>query len=182
MMEDFCQALGYYPAQKYESDGGPSAAKVAGALRTFSDAPEEDVDRLIQLLAFNWVIAGTDCHAKNVSLLHGPGSFTRLAPAYDLASWLPYEKDPCSTKIKLAMKIGGTYRLNQIDARRWDKWAAEVEIAPDRVRAGAFVIARRIAEAVAAISIETTAGAETEFIARLRALLSKRAKACAARF
>ena len=48
-----------------------------------------DRRRLFQALAFNFVIAGTDAHAKNFSLLLSHRG-ARLAPLYDLASYLPY--------------------------------------------------------------------------------------------
>jgi len=44
---------------------------------------------LIDALAWNWLIAGTDAHAKNYSLLLA-GNDVRLAPLYDVASALPY--------------------------------------------------------------------------------------------
>jgi len=133
--EDTCQAMGRYPNQKYQADGGPGAAEIVGLLDRFSDDREDDTSRFIMALALNWVIAGTDAHSKNYSLLHGVGNFLRLAPAYDLASWLPYERDANSTKVKLAMKIGGTYRLHQIDAARWNQLAVEADLPPDWVTA-----------------------------------------------
>ena len=105
--EDTRQAMGRYPNQKYQADGGPGVAEIVGLLDRFSDDREDDISRFIMALALNWVIAGTDAHSKNYSLLHGAGNFLRLAPAYDLASWLPYQRDANSTKVKLAMKIGG---------------------------------------------------------------------------
>lgn len=128
--EDACQALGRYPHQKYQSDGGPSAAEIVGLLDRFSDDGPDDVVRFITALALNWVIAGTDGHAKNFSLLHWKGSNLRMAPLYDLASFLPYQKDSKSTKIKVAMKIGGSYRLHQIDGSRWRAWANEAGLSP----------------------------------------------------
>src|SRR6266702_2227312 len=41
--EDMCQALGLHPTRKYESDGGPNAARIAELLRTQSSNPQEDV-------------------------------------------------------------------------------------------------------------------------------------------
>jgi serine/threonine-protein kinase HipA len=64
------------------------------------------------VLAFNWVIGGTDAHAKNHSLLHGSGGNVRLATFYDLASVLPYEGF-AERDLKLSMKIGNTYRLRE---------------------------------------------------------------------
>jgi serine/threonine-protein kinase HipA len=66
---------------------------------------------------------GTDGHAKNYSLMHSAGGQVRLAPLYDLASALPYDSVPFQ-KLKLAMKIGGEYRLRDIDIRHWSKFAS----------------------------------------------------------
>ncbi|WLA95960.1 MULTISPECIES: hypothetical protein [Bradyrhizobium] len=41
------------------------------------------------------------------------GPTVRLAPLYDIASILPYD-DVDLQKMKLAMKIGGEYKLGQI--------------------------------------------------------------------
>ncbi|WP_225160046.1 HipA domain-containing protein [Bradyrhizobium sp. BRP56] len=56
---------------------------------------------------------GTDAHAKNYSLLLANGPTVRLAPLYDIASILTYD-DVDLQKMKLAMKIGGEYKLGQI--------------------------------------------------------------------
>lgn len=71
-----------------------------------------------------WVIAGTDAHA-NYSVLIGRGGELRLAPLYDIASFLPYVGHGLR-KLKLAMKIGGTYRLREIGVHAWDKLAKEL--------------------------------------------------------
>lgn len=85
--EDFCQALGVYPARKYEQDGGPTMADMM-QLVLVTSSPSYRVDdqmNLAELFAFNLLVAGVDAHAKNHSLLH-VGNTTRLAPAYDLIS------------------------------------------------------------------------------------------------
>jgi hypothetical protein len=46
--------------------------------------------RFAGALAFNWLIASTDAHAKNYGLLLA-GRQIRLAPLYDIASILPYD-------------------------------------------------------------------------------------------
>src|SRR5216683_2884559 len=78
--EDFCQALAIHPARKYENEGGPNVRMAVELLRTFSGRPQEDVQRFVDALAFNWLIAGTDAHAKNYSLLIGAEGRARLAP------------------------------------------------------------------------------------------------------
>ncbi|MGA7631478.1 MAG: HipA domain-containing protein [Terriglobales bacterium] len=107
-------------------------------LRERSSNPGEDVQSFVDAIAFNWLIAGTDAHAKNYALLLGANGAVRLAPLYDLASILPYRNIDLK-KAKLAMKIGGEYRLRNISLRRWRRLAREVrmeeEFLIDRIRA-----------------------------------------------
>jgi hypothetical protein len=106
--EDLCQALGVLPSGKYQNEGGLGPADIANLLRRVM-APQVAADavrRFADALIWNWLIAGTDAHAKNYSLLLADNQ-VRLAPLYDIASSLPYcvhEK-----KLRLAMKIGGDY-------------------------------------------------------------------------
>jgi serine/threonine-protein kinase HipA len=108
--EDICQARGIMPTKKYQNEGGPSAFDIIGLLRTYSTDRQDDLDTFIAALGFNWLIAGTDAHAKNFSLLLG-GRRVRLAPLYDVASILPYDEFDLR-KVKLVMKIGGEYKLS----------------------------------------------------------------------
>ena len=117
--EDLCQALAVSPTRKYQSDGGPGPLAIIELLRTHSSAPSRDVDTFIDALAFNWLIAGTDAHAKNYALLFGRGGRVRLAPLYDLGSALPYPALR-QDKLAMAMKIGNTYRLRDIRRRPWE--------------------------------------------------------------
>src|SRR5580693_3999101 len=102
----------------YESDGGPGVRKIVDLLREHSSHPEDDVQSFLDAIALNWLIAGTDGHAKNYALLLGAQGAVRLAPFYDLASVLPYQMIKLN-KAKLAMKIGGEYRLRNITLRHW---------------------------------------------------------------
>jgi len=127
--EDLCQALAVPPARKYQSDGGPAPLAIVEVLRTNSSAPSRDVDTFVDALAFNWLIAGTDAHAKNYALLSGRGGRVRLAPLYDLGSALPY---PALRQDKpaMAMKIGNTYRLRDVRRHHWESLlrAARVDV------------------------------------------------------
>ena len=89
--EDICQARGILPTRKYENEGDPSAFDiVVELLRTLSGRPRSTMSNgSSRPLAFNWLIAGTDAHAKNFSLLIGAEGRARLAPLYDIASILP---------------------------------------------------------------------------------------------
>ena len=125
--EDMCQARGVVPTRKYQSDGGPGPAAIAELLRTHSGAASEDVQRFVDALAFNWLIAGTDAHAKNYSLLLGSHGRVRLAPLYDLGSALPYP-GLRQDKLTMAMKIGSTYRLRDIRRHHWEKLLRELRL------------------------------------------------------
>jgi serine/threonine-protein kinase HipA len=109
--EDICQALGIHPSGKYESDGGPGITAIMQLLLSAKDARIAR-ERFMDAILFNYLIMGTDAHAKNYSLIYGrDGDFT-LAPLYDLSSYLPYvaqRKD-----MRLAMRIGRDYKDQSI--------------------------------------------------------------------
>lgn len=120
--EDVCQALGVMPTSKYESDGGPGIRDIILLLREASRRPHEDIERFLRATALNWVIAATDAHAKNYALLHQPGGGVRLAPFYDILSYLPYA-EPALHRVKLAMKIGSVYLVRRVNRRSWAELA-----------------------------------------------------------
>ena len=108
--EDLCQALALPPSLKYQNEGGPGPADIAKLFRSAMPprAADDAVRRFADALIWNWLIAGTDAHAKNYSLLLAEEQ-VRLAPLYDVASALPY--DMHERKLKFAMKIGDDYRV-----------------------------------------------------------------------
>jgi len=123
--EDLCQALSVHPALKYESDGGPSVAAMAKLVREVAD--DESAQRLFDGLAFNWLLAAPDAHAKNYSLLLS-GAQVRLSPLYDVASGLPH----CNVRrLKLAQKIDTENRPLRVRARHWQRVAISFGIKPD---------------------------------------------------
>lgn len=130
--EDFCQALGTLPHRKYQNQGGPSPKSMAALLRLRSSDAREDVEQLFLALGFNWMVAGTDAHAKNYSLLLGERGNIRLAPLYDISSALPYKKLP-QRKINLAMKVGNHYRWWDVNINDWISLSSELSLEPDFV-------------------------------------------------
>ncbi len=124
--EDMCQALGRMPQQKYQSEGGPSLVDIIKLIREYSSDHLVDELRFIDSIIFNWLIGGTDAHAKNYSFLIASGGQVRLAPLYDLSSILPYSRQTNLRKAGMAMKIGGAYKLREINAERWEKCALEL--------------------------------------------------------
>jgi serine/threonine-protein kinase HipA len=128
--EDLCQALGLMPGKKYQEDGGPGIPQIVTLIRRASSDPEVDVDRFLQANMFNWLIGGTDAHAKNYSLLIGAGDEIRLAPLYDLSSQLPY---PELIGQRVSMKIGDSHDIRRIGIADWRKLAHDCSIEEERV-------------------------------------------------
>lgn len=141
--EDACQALAVSPIKKYESEGGPGPADIVSLILRESDRPEQDVGVLVDALALNWVIGGTDAHAKNYSFVLRPGS-VHLAPLYDLISVLPYSRRIHYREAKLAMRIDREYHLWKIRRRHWEGLAIRCQLDPEP-------LLDRVAEVVAAI-------------------------------
>lgn len=168
--EDFCQAAGIRPQLKYQNQGGPSPKMVGEILWDFSTSPEADVVRFVESLVFNWLVAGTDAHAKNYSILIAGGGRARLSPLYDLASAIPYPQQIQPRKATLAMKIGSHYRVQAIRGRDWVKLARELRLSPaevidrigamaERISMGARTIADSLRkEAINHPVVETLAG------------------------
>lgn len=125
--EDMCQAMALWPIRKYESQGGPSASAVARLIRQHSQRPAEDLTRFAQALIFNWLVMGTDAHARNYSLLLS-SSAVRLAPLYDLNSHLAYTD---GSGVSLSMAVGGTFRADRISSDDWVRFAPALHVAPD---------------------------------------------------
>jgi serine/threonine-protein kinase HipA len=175
--EDVCQALGIMPTKKYQNEGGPSAFDITQLLRTYSTDREADLQTFIDALGFNWIIAGTDAHAKNYSLLLS-GRRIRLAPLYDVASILPYD-DYDFQKMKLAMKVGGEYKLSLVGMRQWQKFAREMRIHADALVERLAAMAERLPDEVnAARAGARSEGLDAPIIERLAKELIERADAC----
>lgn len=128
--EDLCQALGLMPTRKYQEDGGPGIAPIVTLIRRASADPEADVERFLQANMLNWLIGGTDGHAKNYSLLIDAHDAVRLAPLYDVSSQLPY---PELIAQKVAMKIGSHYDIALVDTTDWRDLARACALDEGRV-------------------------------------------------
>ena len=138
--EDMCQALAVLPNSKYQRDGGPGMVEIMNLL-----ASPIDRDRFIRACVFNWVIGATDAHAKNYSVLLGTEKQVRLAPLYDVASWLPYDQEG---KAKLAMSVAGYYDYNSILLRHWEEMAKKCRFDADRLRFHIRDLLERLPDAV----------------------------------
>lgn len=116
--EDFCQALGIPPEQKYQSEGGPNIKQCITLLREWSSIPAIDIINFINAVIYNVLIGNTDAHGKNFSFLYS-GKLRALSPNYDLVSTIAWSN---LTK-NLAMTIGNSKSVNVFGIGEWKKMA-----------------------------------------------------------
>jgi serine/threonine-protein kinase HipA len=176
--EDLCQALGLPPSKKYQNQGGPGVRQIAALLRgVMSPVPADDaILRFTDALIWNWLIAGTDAHAKNYSLLLD-GNLVRLAPLYDIASILPYGDH--EKKLRMAMKIGKEYHMNPY-RNRWPAAAADLGLDAGQVVSRVNELAALAPDAFAdAGKASDVAELGSKLPARLTDLVADRAERCA---
>lgn len=185
--EDLCQALGLPPDRKYEAAGGPSVRAIAGLLRRVMppNGAEQAIRRFVDAIVFNWVVMGTDAHAKNYSLLLRK-HLVRFAPLYDIVSMLPYlgTRDPNDREViherrqTFAMKLGGDYRVFPI-RDVWPRVAREVELPLDGLRQRVAEIAEAVPDAFAAAAADPSISAlDSDLPQRLVDRVADRSVAC----
>jgi len=156
--EDFCQALGIVPEQKYQKEGGPSLKQCFALLRDVSSVPAIDVARLLDDVVFNWVVGNNDAHGKNFSLVYRTGGGggggggrggggeleIRLAPLYDLVSTIYYPE----LSRDMAMRIGEQYSSERVTLRDFEKLAEEVKLGRPLVRQRLIEVTERLRAAL----------------------------------
>jgi serine/threonine-protein kinase HipA len=127
--EDFCQALGVSPKQKYEHDGGPGMAKCLQLLSGSAEAQQDTLAFQLTQLAF-WLLAASDGHAKNYSIFLQPGDTYVMTPLYDMLSMWPYfgkGANPFSRQqagLAMALRAKNVHRrFGSIQARHWHQLA-----------------------------------------------------------
>ena len=109
--EDFAQALGIKPADKYEKEKSGYLGKMFGLIQDYSSNPIEDKKRLLESVIFSFLIGNTDCHVKNFSLLYSKDlKSVRLSPAYDIVATQVYHSTP-----EMSFYIGNEVDINRIN-------------------------------------------------------------------
>ena len=176
--EDLCQALGLLPERKYQNEGGPGCEELCEVLWTHSRDPAADVRIFARAVMLNWLIGGTDAHAKNYSMLIGPQGSSRLAPLYDVASILPYDRYHLK-RLKLSTKIGGKYRIQDVRARHWARFAEEVNLPPAEVTDMGVRMAERLPDATNKVVDEARAsGLDHPILTRMVERFGAHARYC----
>ncbi|WP_417829331.1 type II toxin-antitoxin system HipA family toxin [Thalassospira sp.] len=120
--EDFCQAMGYPPSLKYQSDGGPTVPDCIKLLDG-SDSPTEDQSAFFFAQILFWLIGATDGHAKNFSIFLRTGGGFKMTPLYDVLSAQKAVDDGQVRlgQMRLAMSLGekNHYRVDEIARRHF---------------------------------------------------------------
>ena len=98
-MEDGCQVMNLYPADKYEVDFMTLAHNL------ISHCPAKGVAgyNLFKQLVFSYLIGNGDAHAKNFSILESLSGEWAISPAYDLLCTAYYGQDR-----EMALAIDGS--------------------------------------------------------------------------
>ena len=124
--EDFAQANGVPPERKYER-GVVAGLDMATLLGTGRYLPPTNALSLLDQFIFNILIANTDAHAKNYSLLLPVGAGPRLAPLYDVLTALPWPR----VMQYFAQNVAGKKRKPEdIAVRHWESIAEAVGYRP----------------------------------------------------
>lgn len=175
--EDLCQALGLSPRLKYQNEGGPNPPGIVRFFRQImgSQVANEAVRRFADALIWNWLIGGTDAHARNYALLLD-GSEVRLAPMYDVASALP--SDTPERDLRMAMKIGGRYDVS-LRHNNWPRAARELGLAENELVSRVRQLAGAAPDAFAtAANQQAVRELQRPLAGKLVDLVAKRARAC----
>lgn len=177
--EDFCQATGTPPGQKYEADGGPGIQTIMSLLLGARDA-QADRRRFFKATVLFWLMAAVDGHAKNFSIFIEAGGRFSMTPFYDVISAYPVmgrgANRIATHDVRMAMAATGAnrhYRWAEILPRHWVSTAKAcnfesevalvlkelIESTPDVLRKVAAEIPSVVADSVAEPILEGVASA-----------------------
>ncbi len=175
--EDFAQANSTFPSQKYEQ-GTVRGLDLATLIQTGHYLPSGEALNLLDQVIFNILVANTDAHAKNYSMILSGGP--TLAPLYDVSTVLLWDH----VNQYHAQKLAGRKRKPEDMARRhWDRIAEDVGLSPRgiRLRVRELVDAMVIARVEATAIVSGQQGAVVEIVEHVAALVERNALRIAGR-
>jgi serine/threonine-protein kinase HipA len=145
--EDACQLLGVYPAAKYRLKTEHVAWTLAETVADGDGSGPLALRRVLELVAFSYLIGNGDLHGKNFSARLGPAGAWEVTPVYDVLSTQPY----LSWRDPMALDLYG--RANRLvrghlleAARRLGLPERAMAPALDRICTGAEAWVDRVAE------------------------------------
>ncbi|MGH7609166.1 MAG: type II toxin-antitoxin system HipA family toxin [Candidatus Dormibacteria bacterium] len=169
--EDFCQALGVHPNQKYDVRVAPNFERMAAVLRGHSSRVAADLDHLVDMMGFNYLIGNSDAHGKNFALLHAPTGL-QLAPAYDLLATRVYPRH----NVEMAMTINGMADPRGLKPLHWVKQLEQMQLGARTYRARLADLTDRVLAALPGITRwAATTGIHSPMIERIVGGINERA-------
>ncbi len=172
--EDFAQALGIDPAQKYQADGGPGVSEFARLLNAMPTQAQRTARvSLFEALVYSVACVNTDAHAKNYSIVH-LGRQMRLAPLYDLGSNVLYDGE---YTVVSAISLGGEKAIDRIGSTQLMKVAKMLRVDGDIADASIRRIRSGLSHAFRAAADDATTDVSGQaFTARLADAIAERSR------
>lgn len=140
--EDFCQAMGFYPREKYEKDGGPGWKQCFALLDRFADPRREKLE-LLNRAHFQYLIGNPDAHAKNYSMIYKPDGL-HLSKFYDLNNAAAYKAHYKRQTPRLAMLVGGERNPEELTREHFEQFGKDIGMRPDFVLSTLQTLAEKI--------------------------------------
>ena len=147
--EDFAQANGLPPGRKYERGTLPGL-DLKTLLQTGRHVSATDALALLDQVIFNILVANTDAHAKNYSLILPVGAAPRLAPIYDVSTVLSW---PHVVKTYAQFIDGKQRRPETVSGCHWEAIARDIGYRPTDVKNRV----QQIVDAMVANKVKVTA-------------------------
>jgi len=164
-VEDGCQALGRYPADKYDLD----TIDVIAGLANRCSAPQVARLQLLQRFVLSYLACDGDLHARNLAIYRGRDDLWRPTPVYDLVSTCPYGD------MTLAAPFGGNHNVRDLGRRRFLESVEPLGLPAKAVEA----MLHRTVEPVAAAVLDALDGSAFEpfpNIVKVRRVVQRRAE------
>ena len=136
--EDFAQANRILPGRKYEH-GSVAGLSLNSILQTGTHLPPGEVLNLLDQVIFNILIANTDAHAKNYSMILS--AERRVAPLYDACSSLLWEHMNQYHAQKIA---GHALKPGEVTRKHWECIARDTGLNARSLRLRVQELARAI--------------------------------------
>ena len=175
--EDFCQALGILPEDRYASDGGPGFDGCFDLIRETCTFPAVGVLKLLDAAIFHVIIGNTEAHAGSYSLLWRQTRELALAPLRGLMSTVSYPEP----RTRFAMEIAGRGTLEEMRVGDWGRFAKLCGLGASFVRRRVGELCDRVQHHGEAVAAELAApGLNETALARFSALARGRARQLAA--
>ena len=177
--EDFAQANGLPPGRKYERGTLPGL-DLKTLLETGRHVSASDALALLDQVIFNILVANTDAHAKNYSLILPVGAPPRLAPLYDVSTVLSW---PHVVKTYAQLIDGKKRNPDMVAGRHWEAIAREIGYRPTDVKNRVQQIVDAMVANRAKVTTEVTAlpGATEGYVVQTAAAVEENALRMAGR-